>query len=184
MKKKKDSKLGAVTDLKVFLLFLLDNIRYPIDQTTLMNIIADNVEELSIDYENCLGELVDSEHLLFDQFDGEKYYMISEKGRLVSAELYESIDPDLRERSLRSSNKYISISSSGTKVNARIVETENKRYKVILEACDNEGEILSLSVVVSTREEAELIKTNYESKPTSVYRGLMFSLTGKLELFS
>lgn len=184
MKKKKESALGAVTDLKVFLLFLLDNIRYPIDQTTLMNIIADNVDELSIDYEQCLRELVDSEHLLFDQFDGEKYYMISEKGRLVSAELYESIDPALRERSIRSADKHISLSGDGTRIEARIEETKTKRYKVTLEAFDREGEILSVSVTVSTREEAELIKSNYEAKPSSVYRGLMFSLTGKLEFFS
>jgi hypothetical protein len=184
MKKKKEKGLGAIADVKVFLLFLLDNIRYPIDRTTLMNIIADNVDELSIDYEQCLTELADSEHILFDQFDGEKYYMIAEKGRLVSAELYESIDPDLRERSVRSANKHVSLSNDGTKVSARVEETASKRFKVILEAYDKEGEVLSLSVTVATRMEAELIKANYESKPGSVYRGLMFSLTGKLEFFS
>ena len=67
---------------------------------------------------------------------------------------------------------------------ARITETATKRFKVTLEAFDKEGEILSTSVTVSTREEAELIKSTYESKPSSVYRGLMFSLTGKFEFFS
>ena len=184
MKKKKDNGLKSFTDLKVFLLFLLDNIRYPIDQTTLMNIIAENTDELSFDYEQCLRSLADSEHLLFDEFDGEKYYMISEKGRLVSAELYDSLDSGLRERSVRSANKHISLAGNGTRIDARIVETPNRRFRVTLEAFDKEGEILSTSVTVSTREEAELIKSTYEAKPSIVYRGLMFSLTGKLEFFS
>lgn len=184
MKKKKEQGLKSFTDLKVFLLFLLDSIRYPIDQTTLMDIIAENTDELSLDYEQCLRELADSGHLLFDQFDGEKYYMIAEKGRLVSAELYVSLDPELRERSVRSANKHISLSGNDTKIRTSITETETKRYRVTLEAFDKEGEIISTSVTVSTREEAELIKNTYEAKPSSVYRGLMFSLTGKLEFFS
>lgn len=184
MKKKKNAPLASFTDLKVFLLFLLDNIRYPVEHSTLLKIIADNTDDYSLDYEQCLMELVASSHLLFDEFDGEKYYMIAEKGRLVSAELYESLDPELRERSLNSANKHISLAGEGTGINARIEETKNKRFKVILESFDKEGELMSVSVVVSTRSEAELIKKNFEAKPSSIYRGILFSLTGKLEFFS
>ncbi len=184
MKKKKEALLNSITDLKVFLLFLLDNIRYPVEHSTVLDIIAENTDDYSLDYEQCLSELVDSEHLLFDQFDGEKYYMISEKGRLVSSELYESLDPGLRERSLRSANKHISLKGNGTEIIARVEQTPNKRYKVILSSSDREGEVISISVVVSTREEAELIKSNFEAKPGSIYRGILFSLTGKLEFFS
>ncbi len=184
MKKKKETLLKSITDLKVFLLFLLDNIRYPVEHSTLLDIIAENTDDYSLDYEQCLCELVSSGHLLFDEFDGEKYYMIGEKGRLVSSELYESIDPGLRERSLRSANKHISLKGNGTKISAKIEMTATKRYKVIMESYDAEGEIISVSVVVATRDEAELIKKNFESRSDSIYRGIMFSLTGKLELFS
>ncbi len=184
MKKKKEALLNSITDLKVFLLFILDNIRYPVEHSTVLNIIADNTDDYSLDYEQCLLELVTSGHILFDEFDGEKYYMIAEKGRLVSSELYENIDQGLRERSLRSANKYISLAGNGVKISANIELTQNKRYKVTLNSSDNEGEVLTLSVVVSTREEAELIKKNFESKPSSIYRGILFSLTGKLEFFS
>ena len=184
MKKKKAAPLNSITDLKVFLLFLLDNIRYPVEHSTLLNIIAENTDDYSLDYEQCLVELVDSSHLLFDEFDGEKYYMISDKGRIVSAELYESLDPELRERSLRSANKHVTLAGDGSKIEAKIEETANKRFKVILDSFDKQGEIMSLSVVVSTRGEAELIKKNFESRPGSIYRGILFSLTGKLEFFS
>ncbi len=184
MKKKKEALLSSITDLKVFLLFLLDNIRYPVEHSTVLEIIAENTDDYSLDYEQCLNELVSSGHLLFDEFDGEKYYMIAEKGRLVSSELYESLDPGLRERSLRSANKHISLAGNGAKISARIETTPTKRFKVILESSDKEGEIMTVSVVVATREEAELIKSNFEAKPGSIYRGMLFSLTGKLEFFS
>ncbi len=184
MKKKKEAPLNSITDLKVFLLFLLDNIRYPVEHSTLLDIIAENTDDYSLDYEQCLLELVESGHLLFDEFDGEKYYMIAEKGRLVSSELYESLDPALRERSLRSANKHISLKGNGTEITAEIELTENKRFRVVLKSADKEGEVMTVSVVVSTRGEAELIKKNFEAKPASIYRGILFSLTGKLEFFS
>ena len=96
MKKSKEFKLNTKTDLKIFVLFLLDNIRYPVDKTTVMSIVEENTNEIIIDNEEILIELVDSEHLLYDEVDGEKYYMISEKGRAVAAELYDRLDKEFR----------------------------------------------------------------------------------------
>ena len=44
MKKYQDFGLHTTTDLKVFLLFLLDNIRSPIDEETLLYIVEENTE--------------------------------------------------------------------------------------------------------------------------------------------
>lgn len=184
MKKTKEFKLSSKTDLKVFVLFLLDNIRYPVDKTTVMSIVAENTNEILIDYEEILFELVDSEHLLYDEVDGEKYYMISDKGRTVAYELYDSLDKEFRERSLRSAIKHISLSKNETNVKALVEETQDKRYSVTLEAKDKDGEIFSLSLTVSSRQEAEMIRKNFESKPDSVYRGILFSATGRIEYIS
>ena len=62
MKKNSNFKLQSIVDIKIFLLFLLDNIRYPIDYTTLSKIISENVDEVTFGYEECLRDLTDSEH--------------------------------------------------------------------------------------------------------------------------
>ncbi len=184
MKKAKEFKLNTKTDLKVFVLFLLDNIRYPVDKKTVMSIVEENTNEISLDYEQILIELVDSEHLLYDELDGEKYYMISEKGRVVASELYEGLDKEFRERSLRSAIKHISLSKNETTIKAYIDKTETNRYSVTLEARDREGEIFKTSLTVSSRQEAEMIKKNFEAKPDGVYRGVLFSVTGRIEYLS
>ena len=184
MKKTKEFKLSTKTDLKIFVLFLLDNIRYPIDKTTVMSIVAENTNEILIDYEEILVELVDSDHLLFDEIDGEKYYLISDKGRSVAYELYDNLDKEFRERSLRSAIKHISLSKSETNVKASISETPDKRFSVTLEAKDKAGDIFSLSLTVNSLREAESIKKNFETKPDGVYRGILFSATGRIEYLS
>lgn len=184
MKQYKEFGLNTITDIKVFLLFLLDNIRYPIDGTTVMSIVEENTNDISLDYEQCLCELVDTEHLYFDEIDGEKYYMISEKGRMVASELYDTLDKGFRERSLRSAIKHISLQKSGASMKSYIEQTENKRYRVTLEAHDRFGEIMKTSLTVNSRAEAENIKKNFDSKPDGVYRGVLFSATGRIEYIS
>ena len=184
MKKNKKFGLNTVTDLKVFLLFLLDNIRYPVDRSTVMTIVEENTDDISLDYDQCLGELSDSGHILYDEVEGEKYYMISDKGRGVASELYDSLDAGYRERSLRSAIKHISLSKSGASIKSYIEKTDIGRYRVTMEAHDRFGELMTTSLTVNSLAEAEQIKKNFESKPDGVYRGVLFSATGKIEYMS
>lgn len=184
MKKQKEFELNTTTDMKVFILFLMDNLGYPLEHETIIKIVEENTNEITLDYDECLRQLSESGHLLFDEVDGVRYYMISDKGRLVAAELYDNLDKNFRERSLRVAIRYISLSKSGARVNSYITETPSKRYRVTMEAFDRYGEVMSTSVTVNSLKEAELIKKNYDAKPDGVYRGVLFSVTGKLEYIS
>ncbi len=183
MKKKKFT-LSSGTDLKVFLLFLLDEIRYPVDRTTLINIISENTEEIVFDYDATLAALADDGHVWFDELDGERYYMISDTGRLVAKELYDSLDKEFREKSLKCAIKYTSLAKRGAKIESSITETETGRYRVEMKLSDSYGEIFTTAVVVSSRAEAEKIRDNFKAKPEAVHRGILFSLTGRLEFIS
>ncbi|MBE6636101.1 MAG: DUF4364 family protein [Ruminococcaceae bacterium] len=180
MKKQPKFTLKSLTDIKIFLLFLLDNIRYPIDYATLNKIISDNVDEVTFDYDACLRELADAEHLLFDEIDGERYYMISDSGRLIASELYDRLDPGFREASIKSSAKYISLAKSNATISSKIIEMSDKRFEVTMSAKDAKGKVFSLSVTVNSRSQAEKIVSNFESDPDSIHRGIMFCVTGKL----
>ena len=182
--KKKTFSLRTPTDIKVFLLFLLENIRYPIDRSTLIEIISENTEEIIMDYDECLGELSDTGHVWFDEMDGELYYMISDSGRLVARELVDSLDKEFRERSLKSAIKHLSLSKSGAKVKSLISENPTGGYSVTMTLTSETGELMSVSLSVSSRAEAEKIKSNFETRPESVYRGIFFSATGRIEYIS
>ena len=55
-----------MTDIKVFILFLLNNIGYPIDHTSVIGMVSENTEELLIDYDECLRELSEETELEAD----------------------------------------------------------------------------------------------------------------------
>ncbi|MBQ9071166.1 MAG: DUF4364 family protein [Clostridia bacterium] len=181
MKKQSKFKLQSLTDIKIFLLFLLDNIRYPIDYTTLTKIISENVDEVTFDYEACLRELADAEHLLFDEIDGERFYMISDSGRMIAAELYDRLDEDFRESSIKSAAKYISLSKSNATISSKIIELPDRRFEVTMGAKDKHGKLFSLSITVNSRDQAEKMISSFESNPDALHRGILFCVTGKLE---
>lgn len=184
MKKQNAPILKTIADIKVFLLFLLDTIRYPIDFSTLNKIITDNIEDITFDYEQSLRELVDTGHLLYDSFDGEQYYMISDSGRLVSAELYDIIPQELRERSARCAAKYVSLSKTGATISTKIEQLEDKRFRVSFSANENGYEVLSLSLIVTSKAQAEQMAAKFEENPNGFYRGVFFCATGKLEFLT
>lgn len=184
MKKSKKFTLQTMTDIKVFLLFLLDHIRYPIDHPSLIGMVSENTEKIVFDYDECLRELSDGGYILLDDMDGERYYMITESGASIAAELYDTLDKEFRERSLKYAAKYTSLSRTGSKIEASVEQMESKMWRVTVRASDSRGEIMCLSLAVNSREEADRIKSNYESRPDGLYRGVLFAATGRLEFLS
>ena len=184
MKKYKDTGIKTPTDLKVCVLFLLDNIRRPMTAETVIEVLSQILDDISLDFEHTIRELEDTEHLCFDEVDGVKYYTVTDKGRFVASELYDTLDEKFRENSLRLAIRYISLSDSGARINTYIEETPSRRFRVTMEAHDAFGELMSTSLTVTSRSEAEQIKKNFETKPDGVYRGVLFSATGRMEYIS
>ena len=180
---KKKYSLNTLMDIKVFLLFLLSHIGSPLDHNTLIDIVSQNTDDIMINYDECLNQLVDSEHLFFDEIDGEKYYMVSKKGRMVASELYDTLDEEFRERSIKCAAKYMALSQSGKSVNSKITKTE-ERYMVTLSVSDSIGEIMKIDIAVNSLSEAERIKSNFDLKPENIYRGVLFATSGRIEYMS
>lgn len=184
MKKKNRFGLDTTTDIKIYLLFILDRIGNPIDHTSLINIVSENTREIMLDYDQCLDELVSAGHLYYDTDGAERYYMISDSGHDIAAELYDTLDEGFREQSARSAVRYLSLSGRGASVSSYVTETESKRFNVTLKASDRYGEILNVTITVASKGEAEAIKNNYDQHYDAVYRGMLFAATGRMEFLS
>ncbi len=181
MKKNKPQILRTMTDIKVFLLYILERVSYPMDEITMSYIIVENAPTFSMQYNEAMFELVESGHVHAEQIDGKTYYIINDLGRMVARELYDTLDAGLRERSETCAAKYISLSERGGRVRATVVSSQNGRYFVELEVSDSEGILFFVRLARDSRAEAERVKENFEQKPNVVWRSLLFAATGKLD---
>ena len=177
--------LRTMTDVKVFILFLLDNMRGdPVDETTMMRIIAENTDKIVTDYAEAFAALTDAGHLYADTVDGETYYMISETGHTVAAELYSRLDPAFLERGLRYAHKFLSLSRSGAKTFSSVEQTEDRRFRAVIGAERDGEEVFRASFLFSSRAEADLARARFEAQPDDVYRAILVAATGKMDFFS
>ena len=184
MAKSKEYTLKSILEIKIYILFVLDRVRYPIDYATLTEIIFDTTMSVSIDYDTCIRELADDGMLIADEFDGERYYMISDRGREISAELYDTLDPVFREHTETLVMKHLKLARSGARVFSSIQETPDRRFAVTMRATARQGQIMKLELTLPTRAEAEAIRENFELQPDGVYRGVLFAATGRLGYLS
>ncbi|MGM9608850.1 MAG: DUF4364 family protein, partial [Eubacteriales bacterium] len=83
------------TDLKVFVLCLLDEMQHPMTYNAIVDTVMDCGCVEGFDFAECFSELRDLGHVIWDELDGVSYYMISESGSMVARELRGSLDKEL-----------------------------------------------------------------------------------------
>ncbi len=181
MKKEQNYVIYDKTDIKIFILFLLDNVNYPIDYTTVENIVTDNGYVAPFDFAECFSELSEHGHVVDDTVDGVRYYAISETGRAVVAELSDTILDSLKKAGALSAAKYLSFEKSGARVVADVTEREDKKFDLSCSVINRSGMVFSISICVAVRAQAEAMKEKFIREPEKIYRSAMSALTGEFD---
>jgi hypothetical protein len=177
----KERALNNKIDIKIFILFLLDNVDYPLDDETISNIIVENGYVGSFDFTECFSELLELEHIVADEVEGKTYYTISESGRLVSSELQDSLLESIREASSQSASHILSLHKRGAHVETDMHERLDKKIYIECRVVEKNGILFSFGVTVSSKMQAEKIRDGFSEKPEKMFRGLMAVLTGNVD---
>ena len=87
------SPIGSKRNVKIFVLYLMENIDYPLDFPTLNDIVMQTDYVMYLDFAEAFHEMLDMGLILETYDEGEKanLYCVSEKGRCVAQELHSDI---------------------------------------------------------------------------------------------
>ena len=180
MKIGKGGGLKNATDVKIFILFLLNNIRYPITLDEIIELVtADGLVE-NFDFTACFSELLEHGHVTRGVENGRELYMITPKGMETSANLEDSLLTSLRKRSLHSATRYLSLRRRAATVTAEVAPQPDGRYTVSCRAVAEEVELASFSLTIASAEVAEQIRKTFLDRPEQVIRGMTAAATGEL----
>ena len=177
----KEKALQNKIDIKIFILFLLDHLNYPVDDETISHIIVENGYVGSFDFAECFSELLEQGQIIADEVDGATYYAISEEGRLVSAALQDTIVASIRDASTRSASRIISLAKRGAHLYADVSEREDRRFFVQCRVEEKQGTLFCFGMTVASRMQADRIATAFRAEPEKMFRGLMAVVTGDLD---
>ena len=178
----RDGDMSDRIDIKVFILFLLDELRYPLNETLISEMVYEHGYVGRFDFAECFSELTERGHITV--IDGEeKQYVISPLGHSVASELQGTLHEYIREKSRISALKRLSLYRRGAKTNVTVTEGADGRYLVRCEIHDKDGILMDTTLSVPSKNEAERIKKHFMEQPEEVCRGVLSVLTGQIAYY-
>jgi len=167
-------------DIRIFILYLLRNIGYPLSYYDLHDVVTQDGYVNSFDCTECIYDLVEKGNLLRTEENGKEMFAITDQGCLVADELKSRLLHTIREKSLRSAFRFMDFKKKGSRVICKVQPNMDTTYEITCGVVERERELMMITVHVDNDATKERILHNFDERPESVYRGMMALLTGEM----
>ncbi len=181
--------LKEKNDIKIFILYLLKNLKYPLDFNTISDIVVQDEFVNYFDFAECFAELLDSgtielirigDGISGDDDKKEEFYTITENGVIVVEQLQSNLLNMIKEKSLKSAMRLISFKQRGFEVRCDGAEREDGKYDLHCEVIENKERLLEVNLLVNDKQRYDQMVYNFNERPEVIYRGVISLLTGDI----
>lgn len=175
------SPIGSKNNVKIFVLYLMENINYPLDYVTINDIVMQTDYVMFLDFAESFNEMLDTgliEELV--NYDGSREYVVTEKGRCVARELKSDLVASILDKSLASALRYIDFNRRGVEASSTITPREDGRYSLTCVLEEHKSEIFRVNLVVDNLDRVKRMKNNFMDRPEVIYRGVTALLAGNV----
>ena len=165
------SPIGSKNNVKIFVLYLMENINYPLDFVTINDIVMQTDYVMYLDFAESFNEMLDGgliEEL--KNYNGTNEYVVTEKGRCVARELKSDIITSILDKSLACALRYIDFNRRGIEASCSIEPREDGRYTLTCVLEEHRVEIFRVMMVADNmKKQGGFIPGIRPGKPTSEY---------------
>lgn len=176
------SLVGSKRNVKIFVLYLMQNINYPLDYITLNDIVMQNDYVMYLDFAESFHEMLDAG--LIEEAEkneaGDALYVVSEKGKIVATELHSEILSSILDKSLECALRYLDFKKRGIKISSKVEKRDDGKFDVICIIMEKNTVIMQNTVVVDTENRAKRMEENFRDHPEIVYKGVFALLSGNI----
>ena len=182
--------LREKNDIKIFMMYLIREVGIPLDYGLLHDVCVGEGMVRSFDFTECLQELVEAGNISVEPGKNGEVYRLTEQGERVSRTLSSNIMRSIRETSLRSALRYISLRATGTVFYAEVGEEDisgrcpvhcvitRRRAPDKPGGAEERETLLDLTVWAASCNQAELMKRAFEADPELVLKNIHESMSG------
>ena len=177
-----DIPIREKNEIKIFILYLMDRIGYPVKFTDICGIL--NQENLVnfFDAGACFTELVDANHVVEVEKDeyGDSLYEVTDTGKTIATELNDAILPSIKEMSYRTAIRHLSFQKRGATLACNMKPSSDEgKYMVQCEIKEHGKIVLDINIEVDSKIEGERMLINFRRKPEIVFRGTLALVSGQ-----
>ncbi len=174
------SAIGSINNVKIFTLYLMQNINYPLDYVTINDIVMQTDYVMFLDFAEAFNSMLDSGLVEKTVEDGIEKYRVTEGGATVARELKSDILSSILDKSLAAALRYLDFKKRGVKLEFNITPTEDGKYKIDTSFTENGICIFSQVIIVDSLDRAKRMKENFYERPEALYRGVLALLSGNV----
>ena len=169
-------------DIKIFILYLLRNIGYPLEFSELNDVVMRDGLVGYFDFVMCLGELVDSKNIAKSKGpDGQELYSVTAQGVSVSDTLESTLGVSVREKSLKSAMRLLDFKKKGIKSGCTSSPLPDGRFLFECYITEKGQDEVRVSVVADNKRVLDRMTYNFDNNPEGVFRGLLSVMTGEMD---
>lgn len=174
--------LGNKQNIKIFVLYLMQNVGYPMDFVTVNDIIMQTDYVAYLDFAETFSMLEESE--LIEKHGtnerGEPTYTVTQKGKTVVESFQSDILPSILEESLACALRYLDFSRRGTKATCRIAANPSGGYDITCSLTEQDVTLLSITLWADTKARADLMEAQFRRSPENIYRATLALMSGSV----
>ena len=175
------SPIGSMRNVKIFVLYLLENINYPLEFVTINDIVMQTDYVMYLDFAEAFYDMVDRDLIeKIDVGDGKEYFLITDKGRCVARELKSDILAVMLDKALAKALQFLDFKKREVVAKCNIEKTDDNRYAVICSFTEKKVCIFSQTLIVDTLNRAERMRDNFYERPEVIYRGVVALMAGNV----
>lgn len=176
------SPLGNKQNITVFVLYLMQNVGYPMDFVTVNDIVMQTDYVAYLDFAESFSRMKDGG--LIEQAGvtdkGEPTYRVTDKGRTVVESLQSEILPSILEESLTCALRHLDFRRRGVKAGCRSVPNPAGGYDFTCSLTEGEVALLSITLWVDSAERAARMEEQFRRYPENTYRATLALMSGNV----
>ena len=175
------SPVGGMNNVKIFVLYLMQNVNRPLDFVTLNDIVMQNDYVMYLDFAEAFHKMLDDGLIAHSgEANGEALYEITEKGKTVAESLHSDILSSILDKSLAAALRYLDFQMRGIEMTCRTGRREDGRYDFYCALVERGEVIYSTTLIVDSADRAQRLKENFYDRPEVIYRGVHAVLAGNM----
>ena len=176
------SPIGGMSTVKIFVLYLMRNVGYPLNFVTINEIVMQTDYIMYLDLAVAFHEMLDAKLIEENGRDesGEALYSVTRRGAMVAEQLKSDLLPSILDRSLDAAFRYLDFKRRGITVDCTSERLGDQTFDVTVIVREKDKILMKTTVNVDSEYRSRQMRENFRERPDTVYRGIVALLTGNV----
>ena len=161
-------------DIRILLCYILTSVGAPLSKESIEEIMQGKALANYFEVGDALDSLLRQGNVTVDE-DG--CFCVTDSGREIAASLDVSLPLSVRDKALEAALRLAAEQKARRENKVELLKAE-KGYQVRCHVSGGETELMTISIYVPDKAQAELVERNFYRDPEGVYRLLLAALTG------